>query len=76
VPVQEYELTKKLLRRMLKRNPEERSTLSEILQDSELRKALENPLDGTMMQLLVGATVLGIEILSSPSPCRTLVGHI
>ena len=31
---------------MLKRNPEERATLSEILQDSELRKALENPLDG------------------------------
>jgi len=59
---------------MLKRNPEERSTLSEILQDSELRKALENPLDGMMMQLLVGATVLGIEMLSSP--CRTLVGHI
>ena len=34
---------------MLKRNPEERATLSEILQDSELRKALENPLDGMVI---------------------------
>ena len=34
---------------MLKRNPEERATLSEILQDSELRKALENPLDGMII---------------------------
>ena len=34
---------------MLRRNPEERATLSEILQDSELRKALENPLDGMII---------------------------
>ena len=34
---------------MLKRNPEQRATLSEILQDSELRNAWENPLDGTVI---------------------------
>ena len=50
---QEYELTKRLLRWMLKRNPEERATLSEILQDSELRKALENPLDGRVVAPVV-----------------------
>ena len=50
---QEYELTKRLLRWMLRRNPEERATLSEILQDSELRKALENPLDGRVVAPVV-----------------------
>ena len=40
---------------MLKRNPEERATLSEILQDSELRKALENPLDGKVIVLVVAS---------------------
>ena len=41
---------------MLKRNPEERATLSEILQDSELRKTLENPLDGRIVYILVLAS--------------------
>ncbi len=31
---------------MLKKNPEERVSLSEVLQDTTLREALENPLGG------------------------------
>ncbi len=31
---------------MLQKNPEDRVSLSQVLQDSELRTALENPLDG------------------------------
>ncbi len=43
---QSYVLTKRLLHSMLKKNPEERVSLSEVLQDTTLREALENPLGG------------------------------
>ncbi|XP_064405807.1 probable serine/threonine-protein kinase nek2 [Halichondria panicea] len=43
---QGYVLTKRLLHSMLKKNPEERVSLSEVLQDTTLREALENPLGG------------------------------
>ena len=33
---------------MLKKNAQERASLSEILQDTELRKALENPMGGKL----------------------------
>ena len=56
---------------MLKRNPEERATLSEILQDSELRKALENPLNG-MVIVVQEETKFQVQLLL-PSP--SYVGH-
>lgn len=76
---QEYVLTKRLLRWMLKRNPEERATLSEILQDSELRKALENPLDGRILYMWYllhfkcAITNIGLFFFML---CRTLVRHL
>ena len=39
-------LIKRLLRGMLKKNAEERITLSDVLQDRELTERLSNPLDG------------------------------
>ena len=48
-PPQEYVLTKKLLRLMLKRNAQQRISLSEVLQSAELRTALENPMGGMYM---------------------------
>ena len=59
---------------MLKRNPEERATLSEILQDSELRKALENPLDG-MVIANSGEVVVLFQVLFSTFH-RALVRHL
>ena len=59
---------------MLKRNPEERATLSEILQDSELRKALENPLDG-MIITDSGVVVILFKVLFSTFH-RALVRHL
>ena len=44
--MQEYVLTKRLLHGMLKKNPEERVSLSDILQDTDLRRTLENPVGG------------------------------
>lgn len=49
---EDYKITKRLLHSMLKKNPEERSSLSEILQDTELRTALENPLGGHWSDIL------------------------
>ena len=39
---------RRLLHMMLKKNPKERASLSDILQDTELNAALQNPLDGQL----------------------------
>lgn len=44
--VQDYLLTKRMLRGMLVNDPDQRLSLSTILQDTELRKMLENPSSG------------------------------
>lgn len=43
---QEYTVVRRLLHMMLKKNMAERASLSDILQDTELNTALQNPLDG------------------------------
>ena len=50
--LQDYIIIKRLLRSMLKKNPEERASLSEILQDRELREALENPMGSHWSDML------------------------
>ena len=51
-PLQEYVLTKRFLRGMLKKDAEQRLSLSEILEDSELRHCLQNPTDGHWSDIL------------------------
>ena len=50
--MQDYVITKRLLRNMLKKNPDERATLSEVLQDRELRETLENPMGSHWSDML------------------------
>ena len=40
---------RRLLHMMLKKNMAERASLSDILQDTELNTALQNPLDGQLV---------------------------
>lgn len=42
-------MVRRLLHLMLKKNPAERASLSDVLQDTELTTALQNPLDGQMV---------------------------
>ena len=49
---QDYTIIKRLLQNMLKKNPDERASLSEILQDRELREALENPMGSHWSDML------------------------
>ena len=51
-------LTKQILHQMLKKVPAERTSLSEVLQNRDLRARLENPLNGEIFLLLVMATLI------------------
>lgn len=46
-------LTKQILHQMLKKAPAERMSLSELLQNRDLRARLENPIDGKYMSQAV-----------------------
>ena len=63
--MQEYGIVRRLLHLMLKRNPEERANLSDILQDSDFISALQNPLDGdpfnhTVLYLFISLSLYGV----------------
>ena len=64
-------MVRRLLHLMLKKNPAERASLSDVLQDTELTTALQNPLDGQMVTLHTHHT-RGVIILFSLQ-YRTLV---
>ena len=49
--VQEYSVVRRLLPLMLNKNPRERATVSEILQDTELRASQQNPQHGKVLLL-------------------------
>lgn len=48
----EYSISRKLLHQMLVKSAAHRISLSQVLQDTELRKSLENPVDGHWSDML------------------------